>query len=46
MRKEKEKKKQNFNTSLEAERALTVIKATILNVEEKIVVKDNMKISK
>ncbi|KOS64666.1 site-specific integrase [Lysinibacillus agricola] len=43
--KRREKKRQNFNTSLEAERALTAIKATILNGGEKIVVNENMIVS-
>ncbi|MFF2797079.1 tyrosine-type recombinase/integrase [Lysinibacillus xylanilyticus] len=43
--KRRERKRQNFNTSLEAERALTAIKATILNGGEKMVVNDNMIVS-
>ena len=43
--KRREKTKQNFNTSLEAERALTALKATILNGGENIIINDNMIVS-
>ncbi|WP_144789981.1 hypothetical protein [Lysinibacillus fusiformis] len=41
----REKTKQNFNTSIEAEKALTALKTTVLNGGEKIIFNENMTIA-